>query len=71
MVGVEDQLLREIADPVMTRDDVALTYAFALVHQEGVDFPRVNRAILERWSMAALHYVKGKAWKHVRCRECG
>ena len=30
MVDVEGHLLREIADPRMTRDDVALTYAFAI-----------------------------------------
>jgi hypothetical protein len=26
----------------------------------------VNRAILDRWSMAALKYIKEKAWKLVR-----
>ncbi len=47
-------LLREIADKRMRRDDVALTYAFALRHPDEVDFGVVNRAIVDRWSMAAL-----------------
>lgn len=65
MVGVEAQLLREIADPKMTRDDVALSYAFGIHGTEDVDWKRVNEAILERWSMSALHYIKTKAWRFV------
>jgi hypothetical protein len=63
MVDPEGQLLREIADERMTRDDVAMTYAFAIRQQDEVDFAKVNRAIMDRWSLAALKYIKTKAWK--------
>lgn len=69
MVDVEAQLLREIADEDMTRDDVAQTYAFALRQQDEVDFPRVNRAIMGRWSLAALKYIKTRAWARYEGKE--
>lgn len=65
MVDVEGQLLREIADKRMTRDDVMLTYAFAIRQHDEVDWPKVNAAILDRWSMAALRYIKDGAWRLV------
>lgn len=66
MVDVQGQLEREIADERMTRDDVALTYAFGLRQHDEVDWPKVNQAIINRWSFAALRYIKEKAWKLVR-----
>jgi hypothetical protein len=62
LVDPQGQLLREIADPAMKRDDIAITYAFALRQQDEVDFALVNQAIMERWSLAALDYIKRKAW---------
>ena len=50
----------------MTRDDVALTYAFAIRKASEVDFGTVNRLIIDRWSPAALKYIKESAWKRVR-----
>jgi hypothetical protein len=62
------QIMREIADPRMTRDDVALTYAFGLRQDpkgmNEMDWKRVNDAILARWSMNALRYIKERAWKY-------
>lgn len=69
MVDPEGQILREIADKRMTRDDVKLTYAFALYQQNEVDFAKVNRAIMDRWSIAALRYIKDGAWRLARQRE--
>jgi hypothetical protein len=66
MVDPEGQILREIADKRMTRDDVALTYAFGLRDAiDTVDWPKVNQAIIGRWSLSALKYVKTKAWRHL------
>jgi hypothetical protein len=65
MIDPQGQILREIADKRMTRDDVALTYAFALRQQDEVDFPTVNRAIMDRWSLSALKYIKTAAWRRV------
>lgn len=67
MVDPQDVILREIADRSLTRDDVALTYAFC-IRQSGedeIDFPTINAAILERWSMAALRYIKREAWERL------
>jgi hypothetical protein len=64
LVDPEGQMLREIADKRMTRDDVALTYAFGLRDAiDAVDWAKVNRAIIDRWSLSALKYVKAKAWR--------
>lgn len=71
MVDVQGALEREIADRRMTRDDVALTYAFGLAQPGEVDWPAVNQLILDRWSMAALRYIKDKAWRYVEQRASG
>lgn len=67
MVGVEEALLRDIPDPAFKRDDIALTYAYGLRNHFGgsevINWKMVNAAILERWSMAALTYIKERAWK--------
>ncbi len=65
MVDPQEQALYEIRDRRFTRDDVALTYAFALRQRETDRIAEVNRAIIERWSLAALKYIKAKAWKLV------
>jgi hypothetical protein len=60
----EGQLLEEIADPAMKRRDVALTYGLAMRgSKDRVDWPKVNQAILERWSLAGLEWIKAFAWK--------
>lgn len=61
MIDVQGQLLAEIADRRMKRANVALTYAFGL-RQGGVDWPTVNRAIVERWSRSGLEWIKHRAW---------
>ena len=54
-------LLVEIANLKMRRRDVAQTYALAMRSSEPTDWLRVNRAIIERWSMSALMWIKTKA----------
>jgi hypothetical protein len=59
----EQRLLKAIADKRQTRDDVAVTYAYALRgDHEQVDWAKVNVAIMERWSLNALRYIKREAW---------
>ena len=55
-------LLREIADKSLKRDIIAMTYALALRSSEETDWKQVNMAIIERWSMSGLHYIKKLAW---------
>lgn len=59
----QGQLLEEIADPKMTRRQVALTYGLAMRSQDRVDWGTVNRAIVDRWSLSALDWIKQFAWK--------
>jgi hypothetical protein len=62
-------ILAEIADPRMKRNDVAATYAFLVGEPiDPEDIKRVNHAIVDRWSLAALKYVKERAWKLVEGR---
>lgn len=73
MIDPQGQILREIADKRMTRDDVALTYAFAIRQSVArqsarVDWTLVNHAIIERWSLSALKYIKTAAWRRVEER---
>ena len=63
-------LLDEIAMPEMKRKDVAKTYALAIRSSEAVDWSRVNRAIIDRWSFHALNWIKEQAWSG-KCFEGG
>lgn len=65
LIDCERHLLDEIADKRMTRHDVALTYAMAIVSDETIDYAKVNRAIIDRWSVSGLGYIKNKARKAV------
>ncbi len=69
LVDPQGHLEREIADKRMTRDDVKMTYAFALLTPGEVDWPKVNHAIIDRWSFSALKYIKDGAWRLVRQRQ--
>ncbi|HXJ92649.1 MAG TPA: hypothetical protein VMT20_07175 [Terriglobia bacterium] len=67
MVDVQGTLEREIADPRLTRDDVALTYAFGIRDcADEVDWGTINRLIIARWSLNALKYIKESAWRKAR-----
>ena len=54
-------LLREIAMPEAKRLDVAKTYALALRSTSPTDWAVVNAAIVERWSLSALKWIKERA----------
>ena len=47
----------------ITRDDMASAYREGLDAMEDVDWPAVNRAVKERWSMSGLKYIKARAWR--------
>jgi hypothetical protein len=62
----ESQLIREIADTSLKRRDIAQTYALAIdaEREDGakVDWHKVNRAIIDRWSPSGLEWIKKQAW---------
>lgn len=63
LVDPEGVLLEEIADKRLKREDVALSYAFAIRQGEKLDWRKINEAIIERWSPSALKWIKTRAWK--------
>jgi hypothetical protein len=56
-----ETLLHEI-DSGATRREVAQTYALALRDLPSTNWARVNAAIVARWSVAALAWIKKEAW---------
>ncbi len=61
-----DVLLAAVAQPNIKRRGVAAVYGGALRMEFGLtDWKCVNRAILERWSMSGLRWIKHLAWKAV------
>ena len=59
----ENQILREIEEG-HTEDSIALTYAFCIRdHQGSVDWGKINKAIMSKWSRIALLRIKQMAWK--------
>jgi hypothetical protein len=57
----EGTIERELAEGLPQRE-IAKTYALALRKQGDVDWPRINRAIIERWSRTGLERIKKLAW---------
>jgi hypothetical protein len=57
-------LLYVIRDGGCRRQDVAQTYAAAIVYApDAVEWATVNAAIIERWSVSGLSWIKSRAWK--------
>ena len=70
MSDPENQILREIEEG-HTQDSIALTYAFCIRdHQDVVDWSKINRAIVGRWSIHAMTHIKRMAWKLVEEQQC-
>lgn len=57
-----EAILAEIADPAMTRHDVAITYRLILLSSDTIDWATINRAIIKRWSLRGLSWIKTAAW---------
>ena len=46
-----------------TRDEIAVEYARLLANGPEWPWETLNLAIVDRWSMSGLRYIKEKAWK--------
>ena len=58
------ELMEAIKDKLNTRKDIAKIYGQALKEGlAGTDWKLVNQAIIERWSITGLIYIKNLAWK--------
>ena len=62
----EGYILGEIADSAMRRLDIAKTYRLILASgdQDRVNWRTVNTAIIDRWSVSALEWIKNWVWKN-------
>lgn len=61
LTGCEALILREVDDSRMKRKDVAQTYRLCMESTEAIDWKKVNAAIMERWSMSGLIWIKKQA----------
>ncbi len=69
MVNPGQVMLDEIAAGA-TRKSVAGTYAFALRDAfKTTDWGTINAAIIERWSLSGLQYIKERAWAYMEGRK--
>lgn len=59
----EAKILDEVADPRKKRNDIALSYAACMRVRDSIDWPKINAAIVARWSLSGLSYIKGLAWR--------
>lgn len=65
LADCENTILSEIGNKAFKRRDIALTYSLALRSSErvAINFARINSAIIERWSVSGLNWIKTQAWK--------
>jgi hypothetical protein len=68
MIDCTNVILSEIDDG-LDQGGVALSYALAIKSEEAeMDNPnwmKINRAIIDKWSITALKRIKNAAWKIV------
>ena len=66
MVCCTDVICNEVAHKKITQRDVALSYALAIKSQmqkaDAPDWGTINRAIIDRWSMAGLERITPAAF---------
>lgn len=66
LVCCTDVILQDVGAKEATRKDVALTYAMSIKSEadgaDKPDWPTINKAILSRWSMSGLEYIKKRAF---------
>jgi len=67
LCNCESVLLLEAETKGVTRKSIAMTYRLAMEQEkdpdgEKIDWKKVNAAIVERWSLFGLKYIKELAW---------
>ena len=58
----EERFLDHIRREKFKRKDIAITYGFCLDNPD-IDWNKINKAIIDRWSLNGLKYIKKEAWK--------
>ena len=55
-------ILDDVADTKLKQRHIAQSYRLGLQSEPQPDWPRINKAIKERWSMSGLLRIKRLAW---------
>lgn len=61
LADVEGVIKNEIKQGC-TQKQIAQTYAWALRSSRPTDWPKVNKLIVDRWSVSGLSKIKKMAW---------
>lgn len=57
-------MIEAVMNPKTKRDDLVPSYAMMiLLYPKENHFGNLNKAIVYRWSLSALTYIKERAWK--------
>ena len=62
LVNTTETLLDTIKK-AKNRLEVSVVYKWAICSSEETDWKKVNQAIINRWSINALDYIKKMAWR--------
>lgn len=60
---ITSTIIHEVSVLKLKQADIAKTYALAIKSHEQIDWPKINAAIVERWSRSGLDRIKTMAWK--------
>ena len=59
----EEKILGEIGNKKCKRKNIALYYHLCMMSREIINWGKINRAIIRRWSFSGLMYIKKEAWE--------
>jgi hypothetical protein len=62
---VTETLLIMISDRLMHQEDLSLFYAAAIMSMTPPDWAKINKAIMDRWSVTGLNHIKKLAWNRL------
>ena len=62
LMSTTQTLLDEIANKKLHKKDISKTYLLAMNSSDDTDWEKVNKAIIDRWSLSALKDIKEWAW---------
>lgn len=62
LLDCTNNLLREIKIKEVKRKDIAQTYRLAMESSEKINWKEINKAIIKRWSISGLKWIKEQAW---------
>ena len=57
----EENLIYQIRNDKYKRNDIAILYYLCL-DMQNINWEKVNKEIIDRWSLSGLKYIKKEAW---------